>query len=78
MAMPQMSLYFDEMLASRVTKEAKKKQVSVSRYVGDILRGSMGDKWPNEFLATLGSVKDKSFVRPKQPHTSSDSKREGL
>jgi cytochrome P450 len=76
--MPQMSLYFDEALASRVAKGAKRERVSVSRYVSRLLNERMDDNWSDDFLETLGSVSDKSFKRPRQPGFSSDSKREVL
>jgi hypothetical protein len=73
--MPQMSLYFDEDLASEIQKNARKEKVSVSKYVSDALRQRMSDEWTEDFLSALGAVRDASFVRPAQPDFSFDAKR---
>ena len=64
--MPQMSLYFDEALASQVTERAKKERVSVSHYVADIIRAHINDEWSSEFLACFGSLAHGELKRPEQ------------
>jgi hypothetical protein len=73
-----MSLYFDENLALDVSKRARKKSLSVSKYVSDILRANMDDEWTEEFLSSLGSVGADSIERPTQPDFALDSHREKM
>lgn len=73
-----MSLYFDESLAHKVTKRAKRENVSVSKYVSDIIRSNMDGEWADDFLSSLGSIKSDSFKRPAQPDFALDSKRETI
>ena len=73
--MPQVSLYFDSQLAQVISEKANKNHLSVSRYVSNILYQHIGDEWPDQFLAVLGSLSDGDLQRPEQLEFSEDSPR---
>ena len=76
--MPQVSLYLDKPLYKEVEAIVKKKGVSMSSFVSNVLKEYIEDDWPKEFLEAIGSMKGESFDVPEDIPWSFDSKRETL
>lgn len=76
--MPQVSLYFDDKLAHTVSDLAKRDNVSVSKYVSNILYQYINDEWPAGYFESLAMLGDIDLQRPVQPSTNLDSTREKL
>jgi hypothetical protein len=64
--MPQISLYVDEITLEKVEKRAKQDNTSVSKWVGERIKKSIGDEYPNGFFELFGSLKNIDFDRPEQ------------
>ena len=65
--MPQVSLYFDDILAAKISKQAKISDLSVSRYVSNVLYNALSNEWPQSFIRALGSLNGIELERPDQP-----------
>jgi len=76
--MPQLSLYIDHNTLDRVTERAGAENMSVSKLVTSILNRELADTWSPEFLATLGSIQDPTFVVPDEIDPSLDVPRSEL
>jgi len=76
--MPQVSLYLDKPLYKEVQSVVKRKGVSMSSFVSNVLKEYLEDDWPEEFLEVIGSMKDEPFELPEDIPWSFDSKRETL
>ena len=70
--MPQLSLYIDQETLDKVSAAARASNSSVSKLVSKILARDLSDQWSPEFLATLGSVTDRSLTRPDALDPNSD------
>jgi hypothetical protein len=65
--MPQLHLYLAEDLAERVRARAKARGVSVSRYLGDVVRRELGGGWPDGYFQTVpGGWLGDPLERPPQ------------
>ena len=76
--MPQVSLYLDKPLYKEVQSVVKRKGVSMSSFVSEVLKEYLADDWPEEFLEVIGSMNDEPFELPEDIPWSFDSKRETL
>ncbi|MDR1893860.1 MAG: hypothetical protein LBQ61_04105 [Spirochaetales bacterium] len=74
--MPQISLYIDENTLKKVEKRAKQAHTSVSKWVGNSIKKSINDEYPEDFLELFGALKDIPFKRPPQGIFADDSPRE--
>jgi hypothetical protein len=63
--MPQLSLYLKEDTMRLVAGQAKKKKISLSRYVADILDTQSAQTWPASLWESFGAISDESFVVPE-------------
>jgi hypothetical protein len=48
--MPQLHLYVPEDLATEVTRRAKARGQSVSRYLAELVQAQVGTTWPNGYF----------------------------
>lgn len=74
--MPQISLYIDEATLKKVARAAKKKRMSISKWVALQLRSRLEAVYPPHFGDLFGSIRDDSFARPGQPDPAVDTPRE--
>ena len=56
--MPQVSMYIDRILYFEIKSIAEKKNVSLSKYVSDVLRKDIENSWPEGYFDLVGSLKD--------------------
>jgi len=76
--MPQISLYIDEETLRKVELAAKKRQMSISKWVAEQIRSKVEPVYPEGFESLFGSVKESELVRPAQPAYQQDTPREPL
>jgi hypothetical protein len=62
--MPQVSLYLDQDALEIARKNARIENVSLSKYVSQVLVKSSESGWPEGYWDLFGSVDDETFVRP--------------
>ena len=74
--MPQISLYIDKDLYKEVESAVKKKDVSMSSFVSNVLREYLDNTWPEGFFELFGSMKDDPIEEPEELSFSSDAPRE--
>ena len=56
--MPQLNLYVDEPTHQSIKRAAKAAGVSISRWVGALVRERTAGEWPSEVLALAGAWRD--------------------
>lgn len=76
--MPQISLYIDEATLKKIERAARKKRVSISKWVADQLRARLDAVYPPQFADLFGSIRDESFTRTDQADFTNDATREGF
>jgi hypothetical protein len=76
--MPQLSLYLDDATMTIVQGRARSEQLSVSKYVADVLRNHADANWPSDFWELCGSVVDSTFEAPTRTPVATDVPRESL
>jgi hypothetical protein len=76
--MPQISLYIDTDTLQKVEKRAIREELSVSKWVGNCIKKSISDEYPESFLNLCGALKDIPFEMPLQGKFEEDSPREWL
>jgi hypothetical protein len=76
--MPQISLYVDQATLEKIEKRAKQNKTSISKWVGNNLKKSLEDDYPEGFFDLFGSIKDDSFVEPDEIDPKYDAPREEL
>jgi len=65
--MPQLHLYVSDELAAEVETRAKKRGLSVSRYLAEIVRRDVVTEWPQDFFDTVvGGWVGEPLERPHQ------------
>ena len=74
--MPQISLYIDEPTLKKVESAAMRQQVSISRWVAEVIRARVNPVYPAHFENLFGSVKDDTFTEPEEIGFEADSDRE--
>lgn len=63
--MPQLHFTVDEQTAKRLQREAKKRGLSVSKYLSTIIARDVGGAWPTGYLDTvIGSCAGSALVEP--------------
>jgi hypothetical protein len=68
----------DTKTIKKLKKTAKRDNVSLSKWVTQKINNQMDSQWPEDFFKLFGSIKDKSFLRPKSLNFTKDLKREEL
>ncbi len=48
--MPQLHLYVPEDVATRIQERAKARNLTVSRYLADVIKREVGEGWPNGYF----------------------------
>ena len=76
--MPQISLYIDEDTLKKVVNAARRRNISISKWVAEQIRAKVEPVYPEGFEALFGSVTDGTFRRPRQPDYVRDISREPL
>ena len=73
--MPQISLYIDEKTLKKVESAAKQSHLSISKWVAEQIKSKLDPVYPTNYERLFGSIKDDTFVRPKNLDFNSDTKR---
>ncbi|MDR1320250.1 MAG: DUF6364 family protein [Gracilibacteraceae bacterium] len=76
--MPQISLNIDQIVFEKIKKIAKQKGTSVSDWVEDNIRKTLGNDYPNDFFELFGAINDDTFVEPIEIDQKYDISREQL
>jgi hypothetical protein len=76
--MPQISLYIDADTLKKVESRAQQDGTSLSKWVGQCLKRSITDEYPEGFAKLCGALKDTPFEIPPQGKFNDDCPREGL
>ena len=65
--MPQLHFTIDERTAQRLAAEAKRRRISVSRYVASLVQSAHGDSWPEGYLkGVIGSFRSEPLAVPDE------------
>ena len=67
--MAQITIYLDGKTSKLAAREAKKKHLSLSRWVKDCIVKEADPAWPEAFKKTYGSLSGGDFERPSQEPT---------
>jgi hypothetical protein len=76
--MPQISLNIDQIIFEKIERIAKQKQTSVSDWVEDNIKKTLGNDYPNDFFKLFGAIKDDTFIEPIEIDQKYDIRREQL
>ena len=76
--MPQISLYIDEDTLKKVENAARRRNISISKWVAEQIRAKVEPVYPERFETLFGAVTDDTFQRPEQPSFAADASRESL
>lgn len=76
--MPQLSLYIDKETLKKLEVIASNEKVSLSKWVGSLIRDALNNNYPPNYFDLFGSVKDDSLKEPDELYNSSDAKREEI
>ena len=65
--MPQLHFYVSEPIAEKIQQRARMAELSVSRYVAQLVQQEIGDDWPSDFFETVvGGWAGAPLQRPPQ------------
>ena len=64
--MTQLCLYLDRDLYKRMEARAKEKDMSLSGFVREALKGYMDSDWPEDITGAAGSLKDDAADVPER------------
>jgi hypothetical protein len=76
--MPQISLYIDADTLKKVEVRAQQDRISLSKWVGNCLKSSIKDEYPEGFAKLCGALKETAFEIPPQGKFDDDCLRECL
>jgi hypothetical protein len=76
--MPQISLNIDQIVFEKIKKIAEQKKTSVSDWVEDNIKKTLGNDYPNDFFELFGAINDDTFVEPIEIDQKYDVQREQL
>ena len=51
--MPQLHLYVPEAIAFRVRKKAKARNMTISRYLAEVIKQDVGERWPDGYFERI-------------------------
>ena len=77
--MGQVTIYLDNEIEDKLKKAAKSSKVSVSKWIGEIIKEKISTEWPQDVAGLAGSWKD-DFPTLKEIRSTSgvDTQREDL
>jgi hypothetical protein len=65
--MPQLHFTVDEKTAKRIQREAKRRGMTVSKYLATIVSRDVGEAWPSGYIASVvGSCAGTSLREPRE------------
>jgi hypothetical protein len=65
--MPHLNIYVDESAGKLIAKAAKRESLSLSRWArGKLLAAAGSPEWPADYPELLGSIRDETFVAPRE------------
>jgi hypothetical protein len=65
--MAQLHLYLPDKVAERVREQARSRGLSVSAYLGEVVRSQITDEWPKDFFSkVVGGWEGKPLQRAEQ------------
>jgi len=76
--MPQVSLYIDKELYKEVESIVKKKDVSMSSFVSNVLKEYLDNSWPEGYFELFESMKEDPLEEPEELSFSLDAPRESF
>ena len=76
--MAQVSLYLDNKTFEKVETAAHLCDVSISKYVAEIIRDHFVHEWPSDYAGLYGSVSDDTFFPHGAEKVTNDTARESL
>lgn len=76
--MGQVTIYLDAGTERKMTKMVKRKGVSKSKWIGDLIRGKTATTWPDSVAALAGAWADLPTVEQIRKSGGRDAKRETL
>jgi hypothetical protein len=76
--MPQISLNIDQIIFEKIKKIAEQKRTSVSDWVEDNIKKTLGNDYPNDFFELFGAINDDTFIEPIEIDQRYDIQREQL
>ena len=76
--MPQISLYIDEKTLKEVEKAASDEQISMSKWVVGRIKSQLRPRYPDNYAALFGSLRDDPIERPEQIPFEKDTERMSL
>ena len=76
--MPQLSLYIDEQTLRKIEIAAKLENLSISKYVVQVLNQTINSSWPESYHQLFGSIRDDTFEVDRHTDFSADISRESL
>ena len=76
--MAQVSLYLDKKTYEKVETAAHLSDISISKYVAEIIRDHFVQEWPPKYAELFGSVSDDTFFPNGAEKITEDTAREPL
>ncbi len=76
--MSQLTIYLDENTIRLIEKTAAREKSSISKWVKRILSAYLKKEWPENFIKSLGSLKEEDLKAPEPLAFKQDVKREVL
>ena len=64
--MAQLSLYLEDETMGALRKKAALANMSLSKYVADLIRGDVANGWPTGYWDLFGSIADETFCEPAE------------
>ncbi len=74
--MAKMTIYLPDAIERRARRAARNRYLPVSRWVAEVVKRSLDDRWPPEFLAAAGSCPDFPSVEELRSEYGADARRE--
>ena len=76
--MAKITIYLPDQVERRARNAAKRKKISVSRWIAEEVKQKLDQSWPPEFLAAAGSCPDFPDQRDLRSGYGKDAPRESL
>ena len=73
--MAQLTIYIDTKTIKKIEKAAKEENVSVSKWVREILELKLNNEWPASYFSLFGSLGDSDLQEAEEMDFKSDIQR---